>query len=173
MHWSGAMNAREVVEQRIVTLKGLLDTPGGPLGPAAGSLGRDLAASWEAERRLLQRILHESRAGDVHATIAQWRERTAGFLERASEPAPSWSDRDGNTWDAREVIRILDDVRQRIDIWLAGERAPGPAADPPNPSARRDAAGAAKAEGAVTTEEDDDDDDDARYVNVLRPDTEP
>lgn len=115
------MRAREVVEQRIVTLSGLLETPGGPLGPAAGALGRDLAASWEAERRLLKRILHESAGGDVQATIAQWRERTAAFLERASGPAPSWSDREGHVWDAREVLRILDDVLQRIDIWLAGD----------------------------------------------------
>lgn len=164
------MNEREIVEQRIVTLSGLLETPGGPLGPAAGSLGRDLAASWDAERRLLERILRETKGGDVMATIAQWQERTAAFVERATDPTPSWSDRDGNTWDAREVVRILSDIQQRIDIWLAAEP---PAAEIRPFPGQRPAPGA---DGVAGTEfgdaDDDDDDDDARYVSVLRPDPE-
>ena len=151
------MNEREIVDQRIVTLSGLLDTPGGPLGPSAGSLGRDLAASWDAERRLLQRILRETPANDVRATIAQWHERTAAFVERSTDPTPSWKDRDGNTWDAREVLRILEDIRQRIEIWLFGEKSDDPNADKP------------EASNAGTSEEDDEDG--TTYVNVLRPDS--
>ena len=120
------MNARDVVAQRITTLDGLLASPSGPFSGRGGPLAERLAAGWHAERRLLQRILDESRGADLQATIGLWNERTAAFLERSEEGAASWHDRDGHVWYASDVLRILEDLERRIDTWLAEDGAPAP-----------------------------------------------
>jgi len=136
------MTDRAVVEQRITTLTGLLETPGGPLGPAAGKIGEELLDSWRAERRLLQRILKETVGEDVSATISLWYERTAAFAERSDSDRPAWRDREGNLWVADDVLRSLDDMRQRIAIWLADEGRSQP--DPEGQEPTNDAPGEAE-----------------------------
>lgn len=117
------MNERTVLEHRVATLDGLLEAPGGPLGPNAGDLGEQLRADWETERQLLRRLLTDTPGDDVAETIATWRSRTVSFLARAEDDSPSWTDRAGITWDARHVLSLLDETQGRLDRWL-GEGNP-------------------------------------------------
>lgn len=112
------MNERTVLEQRITTLSGLLDTPGGPLGPNAGDLGDQLRGGWETERRLLERVLADTQGNDVSGTIGAWRDRTQAFVARSGPGTPSWTDREGRTWRADEVLALLDETQDRIDRWV-------------------------------------------------------
>lgn len=112
------MNQRNVLEHRLATLDGLLDAPGGPLGPNAGELGQRLHAGWRTERRLLQRLLGDAQGDDVHATIRAWRQRTAAFAAKSDDDRPAWVDREGVTWDAKQVLELLDDTQERIDRWV-------------------------------------------------------
>jgi hypothetical protein len=114
------MNERTVLDQRVTTLDGLIDA-GGLLGPAGANLGAQLRSSWEAERRLLRRILAETAGNDVRATLELWQARTTAFLARAEEPNPGWLDRDGNRWDAEQVLGLLADTLERLDAWLAAD----------------------------------------------------
>ncbi|MFN2115133.1 MAG: hypothetical protein ACK2T6_05420 [Anaerolineae bacterium] len=118
------MNERTILEHRVATLDGLLDTPSGPLGPNAGELGEQLRADWSTERRLLQRLLAESRGDDVASTIAAWRGRTASFIARSGDDSPSWTDKSGASWNARHVMSLLDETQGRIDRWLGGDAQP-------------------------------------------------
>lgn len=114
------MDERNILEQRIVTLSGLLDGPNGPngpLGPAAGALGERLRQSWEAERRLLARILADAQDGDVHTTLDIWTERTSAFLRQQGDAPPTWMDRQGNQWHAEQVLTLLEDIQERLDSW--------------------------------------------------------
>ena len=117
------MNQRTVLEQRITTLCGLLDAPGGPLGPKARSLGAHLQLGWGAERRLLQRLLAETSGEDVVATITRWRDRTRSFFSRSGGESPRWTDHQGHVWDANTVLALLDDAEDRIKRWLAAVEA--------------------------------------------------
>jgi len=111
------VNEREILSQRIVTLSGLLDTPGGALGPAAGELGARLRAGWETERRLLERIVAEAKDGDVRTVVDVWHARTTAFLGGAGGDAAGWTDGEGRRWLAAEVLALLDDVRERLATW--------------------------------------------------------
>lgn len=185
------MDARDVVAQRVTTLDGLLADPSGPFAGGGGPLAERLAEGWRAERRLLRRILDESRGADVRATIGLWTERTGAFLERSAEGDASWQDRDGHVWDAADVLRILEDLTRRIDTWLAED---GRAAAEPRPAAGAAApadrlgeraaasapapapAGAADDDDALVealADDDDDEDDDGRYVRVNDPASRP
>jgi len=119
------MNERAILEQRVVTLSGLLGTPDGPLGLKAGALGTQFTARWDAERRLIQRILEESPPGasdgDLETTLNLWRERTGAFIRGASAERPAWTDKQGKLWDAHEVMAILDDIRERIEAWQGAD----------------------------------------------------
>jgi hypothetical protein len=115
------VDQREVVRQRILTLDGLLADPNGPFGQSGGDLAAKLAAGWRSERRLLRRILDETKADDVRATLQVWHERTAAFAEKAEDDDPNWRDRDGHVWHAREVLRLLDDFRRRLEAWIQEE----------------------------------------------------
>lgn len=120
------MQQRDVVTQRIRTLGGLLAGPDGPFGAAGGAVGQRLLDGWAAERRLLQRLLDETKGDDVLATIAMWRDRTAAFLAKAGPDDGEWRDRDGHRWVAADVLRMLDDLAGRIDTWRgAAEGAAG------------------------------------------------
>jgi hypothetical protein len=119
------LNERTVLEHRVATLDGLLDAPGGPLGPNAGDLGEQLRSDWETERRLLNRLLSDTPGDDVGETIATWRSRTVSFVARSDEDSPEWTDRSGVTWDARHVLSLLDETQGRLDRWLGdGDSAP-------------------------------------------------
>lgn len=115
------MNERAILNQRVITLSGLLGTPGGPLGPKAGGLSQQLQAGWEAERRLIQRIIDETPAdapdSEIEATLDMWRDRTAAFIKSADSDRPTWTDRQGTVWDAQAVLAILEDIRERIEAW--------------------------------------------------------
>jgi hypothetical protein len=112
------LNERTVLEHRVATLDGLLDAPGGPLGPNAGDLGEQLRSDWETERQLLRRLLSDTPGDDVGETIATWRSRTVSFVARSKEDSPAWTDRSGITWDARHVLSLLDETQGRLDRWL-------------------------------------------------------
>lgn len=114
------MDERKVLEQRVTTLDGLIDA-GGLLGPAGTNLGAQLQASWEAERRLLRRILAETVGDDVRATLTLWEARTSAFAAQSDDPNPSWQDRDGNRWEASQVLLLLADTEERLDAWLAAD----------------------------------------------------
>jgi hypothetical protein len=118
------MNEREILEQRVVTLGGLLDAPGGPLGASGGDVAKQLMQRWSAERRLIERILSEATGEQVRPTMEAWRRRTQEFVARSDDDAPGWTDRQGNRWDALEVLELLDDAGERLDSW---ERVPGQA----------------------------------------------
>lgn len=117
------MNERAILEQRVITLNGLLDTPGGPLGNKAGILGRQFGQRWTAERQLLRRILDETPAdatdADTRATLTLWRDRTAAFVRSSDSDQPTWTDRNGLVWDAHVVLSLLDDIQERIEAWKA------------------------------------------------------
>jgi hypothetical protein len=115
---------RAVLEQRVVTLGGLIETPGGPLGSSGGTIGARLVAGWAAERRLLERILAESQGDQVRPTIETWHDRTLTFIAGTQDDAPHWTDRAGNRWDAREVLALLDDIRERLDTWSDADQVP-------------------------------------------------
>ncbi len=118
------MNEREILEQRVVTLAGLLRTPGGPLGTSGGKVGEKLQEAWTAERLLLQRILAETEGTQVRPTIEAWFRRTAQFIEASSGNSPSWVDREGASWDARLVLEHLEDLTERLDSWSESRGVP-------------------------------------------------
>lgn len=146
------MQQRDVVAQRILTLSGLLAGPDGPFGASGGAIGRRLVEGWAAERRLLQRLLDETKGDDVLATVAIWHDRTAAFLAKAGAEEGAWRDRDGHVWVAADVLRMLDDLVNRIGAWRSVSEAGGgtPAAAPPAATrqALRDAELAALREAA-------------------------
>lgn len=117
------MRQKNILSQRIMTLTGLTAGPNGPFGAAGGDVAQRLVNGWAAERRLLQRLLDETKGDDVLATVAMWHDRTTAFLAKAGEGEGSWRDRDGHVWVGSDVLRVLEDVRQRIDTWQS-EAAP-------------------------------------------------
>lgn len=131
------MNERQILEQRIITLDGLLATPGGPLGPKAGPLATQFHQRWQIERRLLHRVLDETPADAppqaVLETLQLWQDRTAAFVRKSPDERPSWTDREGLVWDAQEVLAVLDDIRERIEAWLAGATLPEAEPEPDLP----------------------------------------
>ncbi len=129
------MDQREVVRQRILTLDGLLADPNGPFGTSGGALAKRLADGWNTERRLLGRILAETKGDDVRATLGRWQERTAAFAEKSEADEPSWNDKEGTVWRAEEVLRLLDDFARRLDAWIQSAGGQGAAGASPHASA--------------------------------------
>lgn len=123
------MNQKDIVQQRIRTLSGLIDAPNGPFGASGGEVAARLVDSWAAERRLLQRLSDETKGDDVLATIQLWQDRTTAFLAKAGPDEGAWRDRDGNRWVATDVLRILGDLRARIETWRAEAAPAAPAGD--------------------------------------------
>ncbi len=111
------MNERAILEQRVVTLTGLLETPGGPLGSTGGDIAAELTSRWATERRLLERVLSEATGNQIKPTVDAWRKRTEEFIARSGSDSPSWSDREGNTWHALQVLELLCDAQERLDSW--------------------------------------------------------
>lgn len=114
------MNERSILEQRVVTLSGLLETPGGPLGGSGGDIAAELTNRWSTEKRLLERVLSEATGNQIRPTVDAWRKRTEDFVARSGDDWPSWSDREGNTWEARLVLELLCDAQERLDAWQSG-----------------------------------------------------
>ena len=119
------MNERDVLEQRLATLLGLLSAPAGPLGPNAGALGEQLRAAWETEARLIERLLAETPGADVLATVRAWRSRTLAFAERSPVEAPTWTDKQGRVWNAPDVLMTLDDLTDRVERWMRAAGSDG------------------------------------------------
>lgn len=105
------MNDREFVQERLRTLESLT---GGAARLSGGSSGLQnvLQANWLAEQRLLTRILAEP--GDVRATLARWQERTQAFADQNPNRA-GWTDAHGNTWQAAQVLTLLNDLHGRLE----------------------------------------------------------
>lgn len=118
-----ATDERAFLRHRLATLAGLLAQPNGSLR-SGGALVQGIRAAWRTEHRLLERILAESRSRAPQETIELWRQRTERFLAAAAEPDPEWRDREGQTWNARQVLAILDDLAERLRTWA--ESAAGP-----------------------------------------------
>lgn len=128
------MNQRDILNQRILTLAGLTAGPNGPFGATGGDVAARLLEGWASERRLLLRLLDETKGTDVLSTIQMWHDRTTAFVAKAGPGDGAWRDRDGHQWVAVDVLRILDDVRSRIEAWQAEVR---PAAAPEGVEAAR------------------------------------
>lgn len=111
------MNERAILEQRIVTLRGLLDTPGGPLGGSGGRIAVRLHHQWSTEQHLLERILAEAPGDEVSPTLDVWARRTAEFINRAPDERPAWTDRQGQEWDAEQVLELVLDIQERLSSW--------------------------------------------------------
>lgn len=175
------MQQRDVVAQRILTLSGMLAGPDGPFGATGGAVGRRLVEGWAAERRLLQRLLDETKGDDVLATVAIWHDRTSAFLAKAGADEGAWRDRDGHVWVAADVLRMLDDLVNRIGAWRSATEAGGPArAGAPTAATRqavrdaelaalREAAGDELDEDEILDDDDESDDADSATGDGDRP----
>jgi hypothetical protein len=113
------VNEREILEHRLTTLSGLLGSA--PLsGPADHPLNERLTGRWRAEQRLLERLLSDAPGAQVRATVDLWSARTEKFLASSADGPASWTDAQGNRWDARVVHELLGETRERLDRWSAG-----------------------------------------------------
>jgi hypothetical protein len=126
------LNERAVLEQRLVTLTSLLETPGGPLGDSGGVIGARLQETWSTERRLIERILAEAQGDDVWTTVEAWHRRTTEFIRRSGDDDPQWTDRHGHQWDAQRVLDLLVDIQERLEGWTRPDETPSDA-EPPSP----------------------------------------
>ncbi len=115
------MTDREFLELRLATLSALLGAPGGPIASRRGTVAvaRVLMTNWEAERQLLERIIATSDGRTLRSVMASWRERTERFIAGADDPDPSWRDKSGREWRAKQVLAILADLEERLDAWAA------------------------------------------------------
>lgn len=107
---------RAFLRHRLATLAGLLAQPNRSLR-SGGALAQGIRAAWQVEHRLLERILAESQSRSPQEVVELWRQRTERFLAGAAEPNPTWRDREGRTWNARQVLAILDDLAERLRTW--------------------------------------------------------
>ncbi len=119
------MTDLEFLKRRIQTLTALLGAPGGAVQSRDGEVLATLRANWETERRLLERIVEESRDRPPREVVAAWRQRTERFLACASDPDPSWQDRAGRTWWARPVLSALIDLEERLAVWAESSETAG------------------------------------------------
>lgn len=105
------MTDREFLQERQRTLESLTAGAARLSGGNPG-LQNTLQANWLAEQRLLTRILAES--GDVRATLARWQERTQSFVSQ-NPTRTGWTDAQANTWQAAQVLTILQDLQARLE----------------------------------------------------------
>jgi hypothetical protein len=115
------MTEHEVLQQRMTTLQSLLESPGGPFGAkgAPGApLAQQLAERWRTELKLIARILDDCPSGqDLQQTLDLWCDRTAAFLATSKSDRPGWTDRQGQAWDAGEVLELIEDLKDRLKAW--------------------------------------------------------
>ena len=106
------MTDREFLETRLKTLQSLTSAAAVLKGGGASGLQNKLHVAWEAEQRLLARILAEP--GDLVQTIGAWQTRTQAFV--AKNPGrDGWSDAQGHAWNASQVLALLSDLQQRLE----------------------------------------------------------
>ena len=106
------MTDREFLQARLKTLHSLTETAAVLKGGGASGLQSKLHAAWEAEQRLLTRILAEP--GDLVQTISAWQTRTQAFM--AKNPGrEGWTDAQGHAWNASQVLALLGDFQQRLE----------------------------------------------------------
>lgn len=105
------MTDREFLQERLRTLESLTGGAARLSGGRAG-LQNTLQANWLAEQRLLTRILAE--AGDVRVTLGRWHDRTQAFINQNPDRT-GWTDAHGNTWQAAQVLSLLQDLRGRLE----------------------------------------------------------
>ncbi len=105
------MTDREFLQERLRTLHSLT---GGAARLSGGNPGLQgaLQANWLAEERLLARILAEP--GEVRVTLTRWQERTQAFVHHNPD-RPSWTDGQGSTWLAAQVLALLADLHARLE----------------------------------------------------------
>lgn len=115
------MDVRPLVHEHLRALTTLLRSAPPPTRTADGWEGGDddleaaaLRVTLEVQQRLLRRILSEP--GDPTATVLAWRERTEAFCNRYPE-REGWTDRQGETWNAQEVLRAIDLFLEQLDQW--------------------------------------------------------
>lgn len=109
------MNTRELLKQRLVTLDSLTRTGSLRRGNTQGDdVAAQLTAQWEAEKRLIKRVLSEP--ADPVETLLQWRERTENFRDKFPE-REGWADQQGNEWHAALVLKAIDNLIEHIDNW--------------------------------------------------------
>jgi len=112
------MTDREFLETRLKTLQSLTGAAAALKGGGASGLQGKLHAAWEAEHRLLARILAEP--GDLAQTISAWQTRTQAFI--AKNPGrEGWSDAQGHAWNASQVLALLSDLQQRLEAMKQPE----------------------------------------------------
>jgi hypothetical protein len=118
------VNEKEILGHRITTLDSLLGAPALLSGATGGTLNAQLTERWQAERRLLERLMADTASGSVRDTVALWRSRTHRFLESSKDQIPGWTDHHGTTWNARLVWELLDEISERLDRWRDGPAEP-------------------------------------------------
>ncbi len=118
-------NARQALEQRVAVLASL----GAGALKGSSPLGSSLQAGWERERTLIQRLLDDTaEQARVLATLDRWEERTTAFQARQGRPDARWTDRQGQDWQADQVLALLADLRDRLSSWREKD-GPAPGAD--------------------------------------------
>ncbi len=110
------MDSRGVLEHRLATLDSLLEGPP-PVTGGSAEVGRGLRERWAAERRLLVKLMAESKGLDVADTAALWRDRTERFIESSGGRVDGWVDTSGTRWNAELVLGLLDELQERLDQW--------------------------------------------------------
>ncbi len=112
------MDSRKMLEEHVQTLNALLrggiNRGMGNRASGDDDLQLSLRGQWEAQRNLLRRVLGEP--GDPSERLLAWRERTQGFMDRYPE-RPGWTDRDGQAWDAQQVLDAIDKLMEQIEVW--------------------------------------------------------
>ena len=111
------MDARGVLEHRLKTLEGLLSGPTPLSGGSESGLADQLTGRWQAERRLLNRVLEEASHTPVDQVVGRWATRTERFLEAADTEDPGWTDAHGQYWDATVTFDLLLETQERLERW--------------------------------------------------------
>jgi hypothetical protein len=117
------LDDRGILDYRLKTLDGLLGGRSPLEGATASSLTAQLRNPWQAESRLLRRLLEDAEGSNVRDTVQLWHQRTSRFLESSKDEVPGWVDGKGVAWDARLVLELLAETQERLERWTA---APGP-----------------------------------------------
>lgn len=115
------MDSRRLLEQHVQTLNALLRggiSRGVGQDAAMDDLQSSLQTQWTTQRNLLKRVLGE--AGDPAERLLEWQDRTHAFLDKYPERT-GWTDREGQSWEAQEVLDAIDKLLEEIENWQMEE----------------------------------------------------